>query len=1549
MLILLIVALQIPAVQTMFAKKAGSYLEKQTGYPISIKSVKINWWDNASLEGIQILDLHDSTMIKLDRAKVDFTFSSFFDDPILIDAIDGYGAIVHLIKYQDGEMNLNKFIKKIKSLGKKNKKKKKAFKIGIITLNKGLFMYDDMTKPEMVDPNRFDHNHFDFDNIYAETNNLYILKDTFKIDVQRLDFVERNINFPVENLHAHMHLNKRFMEFDSIKANMGQSYVTEYLKFEYDTIRDMSDFNNKINIVSRLKNTKLYSKDLAIVAPGLRGTNDVALISGSVNGIVKDFKITYADINFGKGNHLKGTLAFEGLPDYKNMDMNLSFKNSSITPAGLKPYLSKENYERIKKLGKTRFDASFRAFIYDYVVKGDFKTQIGRIIPDIRLSKAGKGTPRYSGGLELENFQVDKAFDRPQLGLLSMKGKIDWVGNSVSDAALESEADISLLEYRGYGYSNIKFSGKLKQQFFDGFLGINDRNLVFTAKGRVDLSQKPDRFDLAYNLEKAYPRALKILPDSSFIKSSGRLKLQGVLEDNIEGIGKLNKSQFYYKGKHLDIDSLRIAAVETDSGKIFKLRSPFADIDMNGQFKFKDLAIGISHCIKEYKLTVLNNEQQTNSYFSQKVRPRPFDIDFEIDSKDISPILDLVQSKVNFSKNFSIKGKFSYNDSMVFNAYSHIDTIFTPGIKLIDDSIFVISQKPSDNLSGNIYLNAFSRYGIKKNKKLFSFKNHISVEKIGDTTIAEIKAQKLPYFGDVDLTAHIQQKPNVSTIQFDSTSLNYLNNSWAVNDNNQLQVISGGQEIIANNFILSKDGQKITIDGKIGKNTNDQFLIDFENFSMAQLTPFTKAKFDGIINGNIQWYSVMNSPSLSGNLSIAELGVEGQIVGDAGVSLQWDKEKNVFNINGNIQSRSGTPVSLTGYYLPGKTEKSLNLTANFRNMELITIQPFLQGQATEMEGLVNGTILISGTPKHFKLNGTTDVNSGKFKVAYLNTKYAFEGPLNFDYEGIKFNNLKLQDSLLYNNISRDGHFAIANGTLKHDAFKDFNLNMTLEVDNCMLLDTKKGMNSLFYGRGYGTGSIKMYGPFDGLKIDSKLLTVENGGEITILAQESGEVEEEEWIQWVEPLDPTPQDSIPEHLLTDDSTSLNSNVRMDITFDVQEDNQINFIYGDEVFNIVRGLGQMQLIADTKDDEFNMFGQYKIMEGYYDFTFFNVKLRKFTAQPGGTISFNGDPLEGIIDITAEYEQRVPLAPIFDTTLVDRNSPELKRRYPVAVEMYIKGIAVNPTITFSIDFREYPSFFPSKDGTYPVRTDEQLYVFKNLIESDEQEMNRQVFSLVVLKRLSPANEFETGGVAGNLTDIISNQFGSFLSQLNDNIDVGLDVAGNDSEALRNLNLRLSVSALGGRARITREGTGAVTGAETGTTDASSVIGDVTIEYYLTKDGRLRLKAYNRNNPTNIANSVANPNNQLYGASLFYTKSANRFWDLFKFGKGDKKRKRQRNAKAIEQSVISENDEEKEQKKEEDSNSDEGINKEAIDPEEKSEEEKDDSAESQNQRNDK
>ncbi|MFY8034237.1 MAG: translocation/assembly module TamB domain-containing protein, partial [Flexibacteraceae bacterium] len=348
----------------------------------------------------------------------------------------------------------------------------------------------------------------------------------------------------------------------------------------------------------------------------------------------------------------------------------------------------------------------------------------------------------------------------------------------------------------------------------------------------------------------------------------------------------------------------------------------------------------------------------------------------------------------------------------------------------------------------------------------------------------------------------------------------------------------------------------------------------------------------------------------------------------------------------------------------------------------------------------------------------------------------------------------------------------------------------------------------------------------------------------------------------------------------------SGITMDFNLDLTNDLDVEIIFDERAGEKIKtnGNGRLKFTYDSRGD-IAIYGQYLFDRGTYNFTLSNAINKKFNIQAGSSITWNGSVYNGTADIKAEHELYASLNPLITESMLggeDRSAvlaqPQYRRKYQTKVFLDLKGALLSPEITMRVDVVDNPQ---------DAKLVQAVNNFRSVIASNEAILNQQVLSLFLFRAFSPIDNTgesnSTNLATGTISELLSNQFSNWLSSVNNNFEVQLDVNGLDANAISNLQLRLSYALLDGRLKVTRSG-----GVGNGNANnASAIAGDWYLEYRLTPDGKLWAKAFARNNQF-YTSTLANTQTTT-GASIFHTASFNSFSDLWG---GNKRKKEQQKA---------------------------------------------------------
>jgi hypothetical protein len=1477
--------LQLPAVQKALLDRYLAKFKQVTHFDISTTRLHLYWYDRLEVNGLKVLDPESNEMIYVNQLLVNFQVVQLQkNSEVNIDGVTLDSARVNLVFIPESDtskdININEFITAINKMfappaGSVPKSPK--INIGEVLLTNSLFSYHNPDKDSVE--SGFDHNHF---KVWLDDSDLSAFKvigDTIQFDLRSFMATEIDHSWPISQLKTFFRFSQGGMEFLNFNLKAGKSVVGDTITMKYNGVKDLSDFVNSVSLKAKLENCLIHPDDIAFFAKQTGGLPHPITISGYAYGRIKHFYFEDMDVQLGS-SRISGNLEMDGLPSIKETFMNLKVSPSTIDIDDLKFALPIFGYEKLKPLKRFRITGDYIGFFDDFVADGKIVSSIGVIDSDINLKIDEDNLARssYIGNLSLTDFHLGEYLeDTVTFQRITMNGNIAGVGLTASTADFAMKGKIDSVGILDYEYVNIVSNARFTRNFFEGSLSIHDPNLNGSAIGSLDFRNKANLIDLTAKIDTANLRALKLISQDFSFHSEVTINSKGLHIDSLQGRAKLTNLNLRYKENSLALDSVEIISA-IEGSRSLNLKSSFGSLQLYGDFYYSTMFKDIRNIFTEFQLNIRNEKATLADYYSRKQTwSQEYKADFRAQVNDINPVLEFLKLDIGTSKNFQVEGDFTNGFTSIFHTYTSVNTIRVADKYFYDNQIEFNGSKIHDTTSVLALLTFTSKRqqvtkSISTKDLLFEAiwnRDHIDVG---------FDFDQEGYDNSLRLVAEVDFLQDSTRIRILPSIVRAFGQDWSVNPKNS--IMFKGKEWAIDQFEIRYKDEMNMLQGRISEDPGNKLQLLVKNLGIDLVNSLTSEKFDGTLNADFSFQNLYGDFTFQSEFSIDNLSINKFLVGDVSGSSTWDPDLDAFIINFFVDYLQSRVVDITGLYNPSDKEQSMNLTARFNKTNIKIIEPIMRGLFSNWDGTATGQFDIKGTIAKPDISGQALIEKGRVTVDYLKTTYGLTGKIALNHNQIQLQNINLTDGL--------GNKGNVEGIIAHRDFAKFRINLDGNFNNFQLLNTTMKDNSLFYGQAYGTGSLNIFGPFENLKISATARTEKNT-RMFIPISGSTNVVKSDFISFVSFRDTTQK--------KDEETmqrKRNSNFSMSLNLDITPDAYAEIIFDLKAGDIIRGYGRgdIKLDLDTKG-EFNMFGLYEFERGFYNFTLGGVINKEFAINKGSRISWFGDPYAGVVNISASYRQLASIAPILsDQSLA--TSPQLRRKFPIEVLLKLDGPMLGPQIGFDLAARDLPENITVEGRAAPVRPNFEFNAFKARL--DEQELKKQVFSLIVLRRFSPPDAFTTsGGIANSVSEFLSNQLSYWLSQVDQNLEVNIDLGTLDQEAFNTFQLRMSYSFLNGRLRITRDGS--LSSNQFAQSEVAAIAGDWTVDYLLTPDGKFKAKMYSRSNYNALLNSIGTQSAVTTGISLSHTQNFNEFADLIRSAR----RKRQES-----QPVLPEPDEE-------------------------------------------
>ncbi|MDP1725227.1 MAG: translocation/assembly module TamB domain-containing protein [Bacteroidota bacterium] len=1063
----------------------------------------------------------------------------------------------------------------------------------------------------------------------------------------------------------------------------------------------------------------------------------------------------------------------------------------------------------------------------------------------------------YKANIQTRDLNLGYLLNQPsKIGTISLNANIK--GKNFSSARIKAKltAKVSDVAFNKYRYHHISLRAHSDKGKIETLLLVNDKNLRLQLQGSMSVIAKHESVFMNLNLEGADLKKLKITNEN--IRSSGKLSidLKGKSIEEMSGRISLHEIIIIRNDKKYRMDSFLVATVNDKKHSLFKMKSGIINIDYEGSVTLLHLNAALTHHVSQYfrlaKDTMISNAFKPEQDFKLVVQIAPH------------PILnEVVLVGLEKFSGATLEADFSTNRQQL-NLILKAPLVQYKGKLITGINLEVHSNNRNLNYafsiaslkSGNIQLPDTKFSGKLENNML-----HFSLD-----IIHKDSGNKLYIAGNLK-----QEAGRKYTLHIDQ-NLVFNNMKWQLTPDNHIRFINGG--IYIQHFELSNQHQSISMSSE-GSNETAPLNIAFRKFEIATLSQIAEkdtAIIRGEINGTLELRNLQKSPAFVSSLNISNIVYMENPIGN--LSIEAD------NLSAGQEGKYAAHILLSGFENKAAIKgtyfandnKRLDFNVDIERLNLKSIEGFTAGQIRQSSGYLSGKIHIGGSGSKPVINGNIGFRDAAFNIAYINNNFTLKDEhLKLDPDGIYFRSFTILDAY--------GQKAIIEGAVYTRDFNKMKFDLTIKTNKFTVMNTSLRDNPLYFGKVLMSSTIRIKGneSLPVIHANAKLLA---GTQLTMLVPSSQlSTDKGEGIVIFTDTHAT------DHIMREIDTLLTQNVfkGIDLTANIEINREttlkliVDRVSGDSL--VVRGDGILSFSIDPGGKQ-SLTGTYNLNSGSYHTTFQKVIKRNFKIKPGSSITWSGSVIDATLDITAIYRIRTAPADLLSnelsgSLLAERNA--YRKPMYFEVNMIMKGALMKPEISFMLDMddRDKNSF----GGT--------VYTKVNSLNNNPAELNKQVFSLLVLNKFVPAGAASDPGESNAVNTMARNSVNQILSdQLNQisgkyikDVELNFDIKSNDqyteTSVKQNtevqvglkkefLNKRMSVQ-VGSNINVQDNGST--------TTNASNLTGDMVLEYKITEDGRYRFKAFRENQYAGIIDGL------LYktGIGIIYIRDYDTLKELF------------------------------------------------------------------------
>lgn len=1459
--------LQTKMLQNFLAHKASEILTEELGVEVQIDKLHLSLMMDITLEGVRMKDLHHNDMIVaeylhftiegIDLRKLHFSLTKL--------RLENSGFVLR--KYEN-EDNYN-----ISMVFPSDTTDTSAFFFPAIiqcgdAMLKNCFFQ--LMNDQMMAMSGFDYNHINLKIETLKAEKILVSDEEYSFDVKQLQVADTS-GLVVKEMSTWMRFLPDGWYMDQLKLKTLSSDMDLDLVFAYSTFDNISEFIDSVRIVSTIRPSVLDIHDITYFTTSLDDYPFIVQLEGSVDGLVNDLKINDLKLKLLDHTEIQASASLQGIMNPETAYMNVKLDKLSSTLVDIQSM-------------KTIFgELDIPEGIIDtVVVKGDFKGTVSDFTATaMAQATCGSLNTRLKmwNDSEYDDYQyygfisASHLHTSPKLNLEdeykaeNVFLNFDGFGTSLNNVNLEINGEIDKIYAFGYEYDTLVVKGALSKKMFQGIINLDDQNIGFDFNGIITFEKEDPVYDFTASIKDAYLSRLGLLPDrpdDSHLSCDMSMKLKGEDFEHMLGLIELKDVVLVELDSVYDFKDFKLGTFEQMSGnRKIVLRSDIVDANLEGDFQLLDLDQVISFYSSVYSPS---SEFKRNE---DSISSEIYGLDFEWDLslKNITPITRLFLPDLQIRNGLFLNGTFDMDDSAfaIFGRSPSIEYQDIVGEEWSFSSSFkdsTIALKTGFNRLIVIPPDEEDSSGIVRDNVCFNS------ELVRDTIDYHLSWDNIDkdsshYFleGFCDLNLYPEVGFHISDLKAPIHRA-----VWTISDDNYI-LIDSSQNIDIRNVNFYSDSSHLKMSGVVSNDSTIKTVLqlDMEQLDLSIFNIFLdnyEAEAYGFLSGNASLEYGKDQLSFLSDIVIDDLVMNDNKMGDVLLESTWKPEKEAFYLNlessySNIHGMITHPLQLEGYLNTNDSLNFYDLSMNLNNIRLSVLNPFIHDFVEQTSGFLSGKATLKGKMDEPKINASIEMNRCEALIKYTNVLYYFTGTIEVDENMIGFHDIVLNDSM--------GGKASVDGGIRHRGFSDFEMDLTLRPNKFQLLNTNRLQNDIFYGKAIVSGDINVTGALNDINV-SAFVRTNQGTDIAIPISSAMSVDENTYVIFKENHD----DSIDVDKMKSSIMGLTMSLRMMMT----PEGQVRIsLPGDLGSLSANGTGLVTL-GLSKQGDLSLSGTYTLDGGRFLLNLENIISKKFEINKGSQVTFNGDPMDAVLNVAATYRTRTTLSGLG----LSLDSTVLQQRTNVDCILRMTDALSDPQISFSIDF--------------PGQSDEfKQTIFSQLDTTNAVLMTQQAFSLLVVNSFSfNTSEASLGStVASSGVNVITNQINGWLSQLSKDVNIGINYRPGDKLSSDEIGLALSTQLFNNRVSI--DANVGYSGNSATSSRASNVVGDVTVEVKITKDGRFTAKVFSRSNANDISKiGTSSEQGYTYGIGVNYRKNFDKFSQIFSRTPEQKKQREQK-----------------------------------------------------------
>jgi len=1439
--ILLYALLSIPAIQQKAANYAVGILKSTLNTEVSIDEVRLSLFNHATLNGIYIEDQAKDTLLYAKHLDVTLSpWKLLKSNTMAITSITVDDFIINVNQKDSvSDFNFQFVLDAFTGDTAQIDTTKSTMQIVIkdVDLTNGRLNYDVLS--DSVTPNLFNASHISLYDLKANLDLNSIDTDKLDIDLKSLSAKERT-GLEIKELKGQLYSEDSQLWAENLSLTLPNSHLNTN-KVRYNLSTDEFQIGTD--------DAEISPQDLYSLLPDLKFLTNNIILNTNISGKLPAVNIENININYGNDAVLNGAASISSYESYGGADITVLIDKFRASPAAITSFA---------KLGDSTFVApDILRDMGDIFLKGTVNGKLSQFKLNaeawcrqgaITALATGAADSTFSSfnvaaNLNTNNFNLGKLLG-DSIGVGHLSADIDVRARQTEKESLMAQAQgkIDAIQYEKDTYRNIPF-----EAYYNATeMGLSTNTIQpigkIQAKASMSQAQVPD---INVQLRVDTLHIDHFYKDENWINPRLSLSLNGSIKgldiDNMTGKATidsldLHDANFSFTPGKFTLEMGRKA----ENDKYINLTSSLITANIAGQYTFMSLSDEFTNLMHTYLPSVFQK--------TKRVKKDQNNFTFSLTANNTEELGKILTLPVDIIETANISGQINTIDNVI-TAKGDIPYIRYGEYDIKNTTINIVNVDSAFNISAaSGVLMENGMYNLKLDINGANDAMHAVADVVSDKTNVKIdgKIDALAEFSRDEKNELISSlKVSPSDIMVDKLALNLL----------PAEVMNKGNRTEVHNVGIGVNKKKyFGMDGVISDQKSDTLDVYFSHAEIGDLLEaFDVKNIRGCIHGNVLLTNLLDQPELyTRDLEMADIVLFSDTLGTMNVDSHWSDNFGGVRLDAILQRNDNTLAEVDGTVYTN--QDSLDVQIRMQQMPLKWMQPFVADMLNKIDGSISTNIMIEGSMKAPKIRGFLGFNDTQIGIDYTNVIYTISDTIRISPDKIGFENLTLKDP--------QGNTASVNATVTHKNFENMKYHLDMRMNKLMVLNTEHRTDSLFYGRVFASGTVKIAGDDQNINMDMQIKNDKNSV-LNILIPQRSEASDYKSVVYINVPEEKLKNSL-KNVIQDAPLPIKLRVRLDVTRDIALGIVIDPATGDRMD--AKGSGQIDFTYDMQSENMSAYGDYTLNDGSVRLNLQGIKKLDFKIQDGSKLNFIGDPLKTKFNITAFRRVRANL-----TTLDNSFAMEGATRIDVDCVLGISGNIDKMDVTYNISL-------PSAD-------DDTRQKVNSLISTDEQKVKQ--FASLVATGSFYSNMGNSGVNFTNSlwTSLASNTLSAGLSSLVGNMlgdewQVGANIESDDgSFSSMDMSVNVSRKFLDDRLKFNTN-----VGYRTDQTSTSdnSFIGDFDLEYQLTP--LWTLKAYSHTNDQFYRQA---PTTQ--GIGIVYSKEAATLKRLFQSFKPRRRRQAQ------------------------------------------------------------